>query len=239
MNDEIPAEDTTATARTVSVAEDALLILFDPDSGTFRGEGARLFAVLAGASFIDLALAGRITLDKRGLLRGNEVRVVSDDPPPDPIQRAVWERLRTKPTEVHGRIAEIGPRLRKPLIDRLINRGHLRREKRRILGIIPSVALVGADMSSRAELVRAVRAALVDKVQPEPHVAAVIALLSASQSLPQFYKEIPWSSAIHQRALEIQQGEWGAAAAAEAVTRIAASLVSSAFVTTLIAARQN
>ena len=63
------------------------------------------------------------------------------------------------------------------------------------------------------------KTALVDGEDPDPRIAARIALLSASDTLPQFYPEIPWSGDVYKRAKQFEHGEWGAAAAASAVPR--------------------
>ena len=51
------------------------------------------------------------------------------------------------------------------------------------------------------------------------------ALLSASGTLPQFHREIPWTSPVISRAKELEQGNWGADAAGAAVTRTVTAIV--------------
>lgn len=223
------------TPAPASLAHDILLVLFDPASGSVRGEGMPLSAVLVGAVLVDLAFDEHITLDQRGLLRGDEVRVISDVPPTDPVLRDVWERLATGPMEVHGRVAQIGPRLRAPLLDALVRDGHLRRERRRLLGVFPATVLVDGETGHRSRLVAAVRDVLVNGAEPDRRIAGLVALLSASGTLPQFHREIGWSSPIAVRAQQFRKGEWGTAVAAEAVARIAASLVASSLFTSVIA----
>ncbi|WP_165771831.1 GOLPH3/VPS74 family protein [Brevibacterium aurantiacum] len=220
-----------------SLAQDILLVLFDPASGSVRGEGMPLSGVLAGAALVDLAFDKHITLDRLGLLRGDEVRVISAVPPADLILRDVWERLASGPMEVHGRVAEIGPRLRAPLLDALVRDGYLRRERRRMLGVFPATVLTEGDTGHRSQLIADVRDVLVDGAEPDRRTAGLVALLSASGTLPQFHKEIGWTSTIAVRALRFREGEWGTAVAAEAVTRIAASLVASSLFTSVIASR--
>ena len=82
----------------------------------------------------------------------------------------------------------------------------------------------------RAELIASVRRALVDGETPEPRVAAVAALIWASGTLPQFSREIPWNSQVISRAQELEQGNWGAGAAAEAVVRTMAAIIAGTIV---------
>lgn len=51
------------------------------------------------------------------------------------------------------------------------------------------------------------------------------ALLSASGTLPQFHREIPWTSPVISRAKDLERGDWGAEAAAAAVTRTVTATV--------------
>ena len=77
----------------------------------------------------------------------------------------------------------------------------------------------------RASLVADVRGALVDGAEPRPPFAALAALLSASGTLPQVDREIPWSSPVITRAKELEQGNWGAEAAADAVARTTTAII--------------
>ncbi|MBX0301126.1 GPP34 family phosphoprotein [Cryobacterium sp. 1639] len=214
----------TETATTPLVAEDLLLLLFDPSSGTFRGEGSALFHALAGAVLTELALAGQVQVDDRSVLRGRVVRAVGD-PPADPLLRPTWQRLQKRPTDAYALILEIGPTLRAEFIDRLVERGHLRREPRRFLGLIPTTALVAGGTPRRDDLLRAVRPVLVDGVDPDQRTAALAALLSASGALPAMHREIPWSGDVYTRGVALQKGDWGAATAGDAVASTTAAIL--------------
>lgn len=222
---------------TPALAEDLLLLLFDPRNGTIAGEGSDLFHTLAGAVLVDLALQGRVDIDEHTTWRGREVRTADGDPPADPLLRGAWDRIARKPVDVHSLILEIGPPLRAQVIDRVVERGHLALEGRRALGLFNTTALVDGGTSRRADLLAPVRAALVDGEQPaDPRTAARAALLAASGGLPVLHKDIPWSGAVYTRGRELQRGDWGAAAVGESVRRTMAGLIASnLFVTAFVA----
>ncbi|MBD5787403.1 GPP34 family phosphoprotein [Cellulosimicrobium terreum] len=222
---------TDPTQAPPTLAEDLLLLLFRPGSGrsgagSIAGEGT-LFYVLAGAVLADLALGEHVRTDT-GRLGGTTVEAVESRPPSDEFLRRTWDYVHEKPRGVQTVLAATGPTLRAPLLDRVVARGDIRREKRTTLGLFESTILVDGGSGRRAALVADVREVLVDGAEPSPRTAALAALLSGSGTLPQFDKEIPWSSAVITRAKELEQGSWGAGAAGEAVTRtITASVVSS------------
>ncbi len=206
-----------------ALVEDVLLILFQPSSGTIAGEGT-LFYVLAGAIVTELALSDAVGLTEGGLPK---VRAVSETSPSDPLLLPGWFYISQKPRGVQTILAAIGPQLRAPVLDRLIQRGDLQQEKRKRLGLFTTTRLT-LSSERRQRLIGQVRDALLGRTRPDIRTAAVIGLLSASGTLPQFDPEIPWTGQVASRSKEFEQGEWGAKAAASAVIRTMTAIMISA-----------
>lgn len=211
-----------------SLAEDLLLLLFQPNSGsqgagTIAGENT-LFYILAGAALADLGLGENVRTTSRRFM-GTLVEVIEGRPPDDDILRSVWGYVAKKPRGVQTILAAVGPGLREPLLDRLIQRGDIQRSTRRSFGLFDTQVLQGTGGERRENLIAAVRAVLVDGAEPSPRIAALAALISGSGALPQFHQEIPWTSAVVTRAKELEQGNWGAEAAAEAVARTVTAVI--------------
>lgn len=204
------------------LVEDVLLLLFQPASGTIAGENI-LFYVLGGAVLGDLALTGRAEVRTHGAL-STRVHARGDAAPSDDLLASAWSYIAQKPRDVQTVLAAVGPVLRQPVLDRLVLRGDLTRTKGKALGIFPTTTLaLGSDR--RDELIAQVRAALIDGETPSPRIGASIALLSASGTLPQFHREIPWSGDIYTRGKILERGDWGASAASDAVTRTMAAII--------------
>lgn len=212
-----------------TLAEDLLLLLFQPDSRTIAGEGM-LFYVLAGAVLADLGLGGHVRTGT-GRLGSMTVEAVADHPPADHLLRASWEYVAEKPRGVQTVLAATGPVLREPLLDRLVEHGDLRRSTRKTLGLFETSVIEEGDTRRRAGLLEEVRAVLVDGAEPDPRIAALAALLYGSGTLPQFDRDIPWTSQVIARAEQLKDGNWGAGATAKAVVRtITAIIVSNVIV---------
>ncbi|MET8123836.1 GPP34 family phosphoprotein [Micromonospora sp. NPDC005189] len=208
-----------------TLVEDLLLLLFQPGSGTIAGENT-LFYVLGGAVLADLALGDHLTTTDRG-----RVSSVAGHPPSDDLLRPAWDYLAEKPRGVQTALAAIGPALRAPVLQRLIARGDIDQEPRKVLGLFRTTALRDGRTERRSRLLADVRQVLVDGAEPQARVAALAALLSASGTLPQSHREIPWTSSVISRAKELERGDWGADAASAAVTRtVTAMVVNSAVV---------
>ncbi len=222
---------------TPTLPEDLLLLLFQPDSGTIAGE-TTLFYVLAGAALADLALSARVTATTT---RSGDVNVeaVQGRAPADEILRSAWEYVSEKPRGVHTALAAVGPTLRQPLLERLVARGDIREESRKALGLFNTTVLKEGGNGRRSSLLEDVRKVLVDGAQPTVRVAALAALVWGSGTLHQFDPEIPWTSSVLTRAQELEAGNWGAGAAAGAVTRtMTAIIVNSVVVTTIALSRR-
>ena len=218
------------------VAEDLLLLLFQPRHGTIAGENT-LFYVLAGGVLTDLAFGNHLATPE-GKAGGVKVGVNDTPPPSDSILREAWDYISEKPRNVQTVVAAIGPRLRKDLIERLVERGELVETDHKVLGLFSTTALSEGESGRRGVLFDALRDALLGDADPDARTGALAALVSASGTLPQFDPEIPWTSPVIARAKEFEHGNWGAGAAAEAVARtIAATIINNIIVATAVIPR--
>ncbi|MGP3936328.1 GOLPH3/VPS74 family protein [Nonomuraea sp. KM88] len=224
------------------MAEDLLLLLFQPNSASPSGAGSiagesTLYYVLAGAVLADLARGGHVR-SGTGRMGTVTVEAVADNPHSDHLLRASWEYVADRPRGVQTVLAAMGPTLREPLLDRLVGRGDLRRSTRKALGLFNTSVLEGGDSGRRDSLLTDVRAVLVDGAEPTARVAALAALIYGSGTLPQFDRDIPWTSPVIARAEELKNGNWGAGAAAEAVARtVTATIVNNVIIAAAVLPR--
>lgn len=218
-----------------TLAEDLLLLLFQPNSGFQAGTGViagetTLYYVLAGAVLAELADGGHVQTGT-GWMGTVTVEATPDNPPSDRLLRASWEYVADKPRGVQTVLAATGPGLREPLLERLIGRGDLRRSTRKTFGIFQTSVLELGDSGRRENLLAGVRSVLVDSAEPTSRLAALAALLYGSGTLPQFDRDIPWTSSVIARAEKLRDGSSEADAAAKAVARtVTATIVSTVVV---------
>jgi hypothetical protein len=129
-------------------------------------------------------------------------------------------------------VADIGTRSRESTLNRLVARGDIRQEPRRLLGFIPTHALKGGDTGTRERLLVPVRTALVDGTEPDARTATLVALLSASNNLPAMHADIPWSGDVYKRGKKFERGDWGAKAASDVIlSTLVVQVVGTAFAT--------
>lgn len=220
MSTETPDGTPTTASPPVDplLAEDLLLVLFDPASGTIAAEGT-LYYLLGGAVLTQLAIDGHVESQARDPFRGPLVTALDGPPPSDPLLAAILDDHLRSPSGAQAFIAAIGPTLREQLLDRLVARGEVDRERGRVLGVIPSTRLHVSPTGRRSTLVERIRAVLVDGEAPDARTRALIAILSAGGTLVSLHREVPWTGAVATRAAQLARGDLGADAAGEAVTR--------------------
>ncbi|MDT9594229.1 GPP34 family phosphoprotein [Nocardioides zeae] len=211
------------------LVEDLMLLLLD-DAGSYIAGAGHLHYTLGGAMLVDLAQRGRIEVeDDRPALNGPKVAAVGRQPPSDPLLADAWTKVAAKPQRVQSLLLAIGNGLHAGVTDRLVERGWVRRQRKRFLGLVPYTTLpatagkAGAD-DREAEIRARIVAVLEQGAEPDARTAALVALLSASATLPMLRPPLPWSSAVAARAKELEQGSWGVEAVGTAVMRAAAAI---------------
>lgn len=205
------------------IVEDVLLLMLDDKHGIPAGAGT-LHYTLGGAVLVELALLGRIQPEEnRPWYKGTKINAVGEGALPDPVLQSAYDTVAARPRHVETLLVTVGAELWKPLIERLVQRGLLRREHKRFLGLFPTTSLPATDTGHESALRDRMRAVLEHGEEPDARLAAIIALISASGTLPSLHPAPKWSSAVATRAKELEQGNWGAAAVNSAVIRIAAS----------------
>ncbi len=206
------------------IVDDLMLLLMDDDGASVQGAGT-LYYTLGGAVLTELALLGRIQTDDTGVMNGPRVTPSGEGPLPDPLLQSAHDTVAEKTRRVQPLLVAIGADLWRVVLDRLVDRGLLRREERRILGVFRSTRWPAADQEHEARLRARIRRILEDGETPDPRTAAIIGLLSASGAMPTLRPPLPWTSATVTRAKELELGHWGSEAVASAVSRTAAAVV--------------
>lgn|SRR5690606_18955353 len=210
-----------------TLAEDLLLVLFQPESGVIAGENV-LCDVLAGAVLAELAFNEnvRITPAGAGVAR---VEAVAERAPSDGILRLAWDAA-GNPGMLPAMLAAIGTAIRQPLLERLVARGDIREENGKVLGVLRKTTLKDGGSGRRSSLIADIRKVLVDGADAAPRIGALTALVWGIGTLRQYDPEIPWTPAVIARAQALARGEWadggdqaGARASAALIDGIVAS----------------
>ncbi|GLY18968.1 hypothetical protein Kisp01_59820 [Kineosporia sp. NBRC 101677] len=223
---------TEYTPQETLLVEDLMLLLLSDEKGSVPSEHV-LNYILGGALLVELTLLDRAGQDdKKSVFSGRKILAGGDGPLPDPLLQEAFDVVAEKPRASMTVLERLGRGTQKKVVARLVERGMVREEKKKMLGLIPRTVHPAADGTHETAVRRDVRAVLADGAEPDMRTAALIALLSGSDTLKPALKDmdppLPWSSEVKKRGKEIQEGDWGAKAVNDAVRTITAAIASGA-----------
>lgn len=164
----------------LTLVEEVVLLALDDRTGALRPMPLRAFDLaLAGAVLADLALRGRIDTDP------GQLTVLRAEPTGDPLLDPALEVLAKAgaPAPVAEWLNVLSQRhaaLESAALDRLVARGMLRREDRKLLWIFGARRYPTADGTERAEVRARLSALILGDDLPDPVDAILISLLRAS-----------------------------------------------------------
>ncbi|HET9860845.1 MAG TPA: GPP34 family phosphoprotein [Nocardioidaceae bacterium] len=223
------------------IAEDLLLLLTDDAAGKLAVSGVEADIALGGANLVELALLERV--DVTGEADGGRTgRLVVRDPSPtgDPLLDSalmiIGQRQGKKPAAA---ISPLSKDLRDTLFGRLVDRGILRAERGKILGIFPTRSWPAQDASHEAEVRRLVTQSLVHGITPDPRTAALVSLLHALKAVPKVVDPREHGVAkrdLQAHAKQIAEGDWASKAVRQAIDEMMAAVMAATTVATTAAA---
>ncbi len=209
------------------IAEDVLLLLLDEVSGAFTPSGVQLKPALAGAVLAELALAGAAEIETEGGL-WKRTRVVVEDPTvvSDPLLTTALQDIAEKKRSPQDLINRIGKNLPDQLCTRLKDRGILRRQDSKVLGLFSRTRWPAADPRPGQVLRADLRRVLLEDGEPEERIATAIAVLAAADAL---HKVVGAKSISKKdlkiRVAEIAEGGWATEAVRKAIQAAQAAVM--------------
>ncbi|SDS95030.1 GOLPH3/VPS74 family protein [Actinopolymorpha singaporensis] len=219
------------------LAEDLLLLLVDDSTGRPVTDGTKLDHALAGAVLLELTLRGKVDVAGPGEdVRKGRLVVRDESPTGEPVLdqglSILDAREGSKPANVLGRLAK---GLRDRLLAGLADRGVLRQEKGRVLGIFPTTRWPAEDSSHENSLRVTLSDVLVQGRTPDARTGALVSLLAAIDVVPKVV-DAPDRRAVRRRAREISEGAWAADAVKKAVAAVNAATMAAVSAATTAAA---
>lgn len=219
------------------IAEDLLLLLYDDETGKPITGSPGLDYALAGAVLIELTLQGKLDITGEGNgEKPGRLKVLDGAPTGDPIldERLAFvvDKPGKKPKDQVGRLSK---HLRDQLLARLVERGVLEETQGKVLGFIPVPRWPAKDARHEAEVRAQLESVLKAGTAPNERTGALIALLSALNVVPKVVTDAVDKRALNQRAKEIAESDWAAAAVKKAVAEMQAAITAAIVVSTTAA----
>lgn len=207
------------------IAEDLLLLFYDDESGKPSIDATKLDNALAGAVLLELAMMGKVGIAGPGE-QVKEGRLVVLDPAPagdDVLDHAQAELADDEGKKPKNLLGGLRKGLRQQLLQRLADRGLVRQEEGKILGLFPTTRWPADDAEHEAGVRDRLHAVLAAGAEPDQRTAALVSLLLAVDAVA---KVVPTDDrrTTKQRAKHIAEGEWAGAAVRKAVQEVNAAV---------------
>jgi hypothetical protein len=215
-----------------TLGEQLLLLSLDDESGTAK-ESAKVALAISAASLVELVLAGRIDVTD------DKVTVVDATPLGEPALDTALAAIGGKGSP--GKTKDWITQLKTDAVARantgLIEKGLVREEKKKVLGLFPVRRYPEADGSVEAAVRQRLDAVVLQGATPDARTASLVALLHGAK-----LHRLAFPDADARRvaaAMEsISHGEWSAAAvrhAVKAAEEALATIIAVTLTTTVIA----
>ena len=208
------------------LAEDLLLLLTDDTTGRAVADSTRLGLGLAGGVLLELAERGRVDVVGPGEpVRPGRLVVRDGSPTGDAVLDEALRRLAARrPGKPQDVLPGLAKQLREALLARLVERGILRAEERRVLGVFPTRSWPAVDSAHEDAVRRGLRDVLVIGRIPDPREAALVSLLHAVGQVPKVLAGPGTDKGeLKRRAKAIAEGEFAGAAVRKAVEAVSAA----------------
>lgn len=221
----------------VLIAEDLLLLLLDDEKGSLA-HATYLDTGLGGALLVELSLGRHVepvAQEKSwGFTPKDRIRVTGTIPR-DELLRAAYEVVQEKERPAQELVARLGRKRREPMLERLVERGILRREDGKVLGLFPRTTWPEADGRREGSLRERLHAVLVEGHDPDDRTGALVAVLSGMDAAHRVLNLRGGEARdVKQRARTVAEGDWAAAGVKDAVASAQAAMTAAAVTTTVV-----
>lgn len=212
---------------TLTLSEEVMLLSLDDDSGVAKGRGNVGWAA-GGGILVELTLRGRIDIGD------DRVSVRDADPTGVPYLDEQLARIVD-----HGRPWKVADCLRAVAKDAageatqaLVDRGLLREEKKRVLGLFPTRRYPEVDGAGEAEVRRRLDGVVLEGIDPDERTASLVALLHGARLRELAFPQREGRKQVEARMAEISDGQWVQPAVRRAIDQAQAAMVAVMVATT-------
>lgn len=193
--------------------EDLTLLFINQQNGRVLAAWTSVENALAGAALIELVNSGHVAFEPNG----KKLQVVDPTPPRDALLQEALSRF-DKPMRPQRAVERLRKKLFDNVIARLADRGVVRVEPRKVLGVFPAKSYLIADETRFGEVREAVGNVARGYRGPDARTGALITLLYSVNAVHKVFDGD--RRELKKRAKEIAAGHWAGEAVRRAVEAI-------------------
>ncbi|MFB7544900.1 GOLPH3/VPS74 family protein [Streptomyces zaomyceticus] len=207
----------------VTLAEEIMLLSLDDESGAAKERQSAAWAV-AGGMLLDLVLAGRVSVDD------GRIRVTDATPTEIPLlderlrRLDAWCAKKGRAPKVTDWLTKDHTKAVKATIGSLCERGLVREEQHRVLGLFPVTRYPEADGSAERELRARLRTVLRDGPTHHARTTGLLALIHGAKLHRLAFPGVPRKELVP-RLEELTAGQWAAEGVRRAIRDMQAAML--------------
>ena len=213
----------------ITLGEQLLLLSLDDESGTER-EPARVAWAIAAATLVELALAGRIEVTDGTVTVADSTPLGTPGPDAALAEIVAWDKP-NKPGKVKAWMTHLKKDAVAAASQGLLERGLVREEVRKVLGLFPVRRYPEADPTAEAAMRERLEGAVLRGESPDARTASLVALLHGAR-LHRLAFPTAEPAEVDPAMAALAQGDWAAPAVRQAIDAAGAALT--AVVTTTV-----
>ncbi|MFH9725682.1 GPP34 family phosphoprotein [Streptomyces sp. NPDC017254] len=207
----------------VTLAEEIMLLSLDDESGAAKERQSAAWAV-SGGMLLDLVLAGRVSVDD------GRIRVTDATPTEIPLlderlrQLDTWCAKKGRAPKVTDWLTKDHTKAVKATVESLCERGLVREEQHRVLGLFPVTRYPEADGSAERELRTRLHTVLRDGPTHHARTTGLLALIHGAKLHRLAFPDVPRDELVP-RLEELTAGQWAAEGVRRAIRDMQAAML--------------
>jgi hypothetical protein len=197
--------------------EDLMLLFINEQNGKLRTDSSSVENALAGAVLIELVNSGRVAFEPNG----KKLQIVDPTPLENPLLQESVARF-DKPMKPQRAVERLRKKLRDKVIAQLADRGVVRVEPRKVLGIFPAKSYRITDETVSGEVRKAVGEVAHGYRGADARTGSLLTLLHSVKAVHKVFEGD--RRELTKRAKDIAAGNWAGEAVRRAVEAIQAGV---------------
>lgn len=172
----------------LDLLEEYLLIALDDSKGQFVIDSTHLHYGLAGAILLELAIREKVTI-QGDYVRVNDSATVTEVALNKALEYLKEKAKSVKVKDVINAFAKQAGEFKQDVLQRLINKGILKKEEAKILWIIPNNKYPTSNLSPENKVRERLKAVMLDGAKSEPRDIMLLSLIDVSDLTKEAFRD--------------------------------------------------
>ncbi len=188
----------------LDLLEEYLLIALDDSKGQFVIDSTHLHYGFAGAILLELALREKISISGE-YVRVNDSSAVTEVALNKALEYIEEKAKSTKVKDVINGLAKQANDLKQDVLQRLINKGILKKEEHKILWLIPNNKYPASDMTPENKVRERIKAVMLYGAKSEPRDVMLLSLIDVSDLTKEAFRDKEDYKKVKEKIKEVTQ----------------------------------